>query len=952
MMAMQNVDQRVLGAGTTVRFGLLLALLVAASASAISAFLSTVVDPHNNSSGCALAAGLNPGSGLNSGYLSQLLSIPAAEKPAVTACLERYVPGVPWWGPILGLGLLIGVAGAFFWGIPAWKGRRSQVVEVHEVDVRGDLAPALEALAQEAGLERVTFVLNSGRVSTSAVAFGRPGRYTVCLDGGLVARRRADPSGFRAVVLHELAHIRNGDVTIAYATVALWRAFLTVILVPQAVLRVRQLIMDAHSAEVGAAWELLLAVRSLLLLAFLTVLVYLTRADILRSREIYADLDAVALGADPSHWPDTAATAPHPFRSFLELWRTHPRWDQRKLSLTDPVLLFGLQPLPTFLTGAAAVILGDQVPSLLSTLFPGGGWLNGLAPWLTALPITVIIGVALWRAVAHAVLTGRRPPSGLRTGLWLGAGLVVGEFLLAPTNGSQWIPTRPEVLVLPLVAAVVITWWTGQCAELFVRAWRGGTLRPAMFLGLAVSWLVFTFWFGWWQNEGRWYVTGAAYNYRLALEHIFRAPSTSHAGAIAVVAPVTAVLDALGVDPLTIWATAAMWLVPLLVWTVRPPVETPRWVRRAMPDAADPPLPPEQLPSLRKPLRVALLGGALGAIAVVAVMAYQHTWQPPTDNQRAGLYLLVYVNLLTLAVAVAPLAAAIGAALIIPRYRLLVALAAAGIAALISFTAALVLFTTDGCLGPLNTMMSTCHPRPVSYWGTLASVLAQDVGPAVLGPGMFLAATAVLFIEAIRRLAQRGIPARSTEPIPSRRARWVTKRAGIAVIGVAALGLTAAGTVPSVKAGSVSPVSSASIGVQLEPAHTDTPAPAEVRRAQMHAWFDYGGMDLLNRFLGADMQKLGTALKGKTFDPPTVAAICTDINQAMRSANAYFPVPDPELQAEWSTVINNMTQGSTECENSIQRRDKPLFVRGITTIGNVAGSAEQLFERMVSEAKS
>jgi hypothetical protein len=289
--------------------------------------------------------------------------------------------------------------------------------------------------------------------------------------------------------------------------------------------------------------------------------------------------------------------------------------------------------------------------------------------------------------------------------------------------------------------------------------------------------------------------------------------------------------------------------------------------------------------------------------------------------------------------------------LIIPRYRLQVALAAAGVAALISFTAALVLFTTDGCLGTLNTMMSTCHPRPLSYWGTLASVLAQELGPAVLGPGMFLAATVALLVEAIRRLAQRGRPARSAEPIRSQRAWWVIKRAGIAVIGVAALGLTAAGTVPSIPGASAPTESAATIAAQLEPALTDTPVPAEVRRAQMYAWFDYGGLDLFNRFLGADMRKLSTALKGQTFDPPTVAAICTDINQAMQSANAYFPVPDPALQAQWSTVIDKMSQGSTECQHSIQRRDKPLFIKGITDIGNTAGTALQVEEKMESETK-
>jgi len=35
--------------------------------------------------------------------------------------------------------------------------------------------------------------------------------------------------GFRAVVLHELAHVRNRDIDITYATVAIWRIHLVLV---------------------------------------------------------------------------------------------------------------------------------------------------------------------------------------------------------------------------------------------------------------------------------------------------------------------------------------------------------------------------------------------------------------------------------------------------------------------------------------------------------------------------------------------------------------------------------------------------------------------------------------------------------------------------------------------------------------------------------------------------
>ena len=52
---------------------------------------------------------------------------------------------------------------------------------------------------------------------------------------GVPGCRLADTAGtdrFRAVVLHELAHLRNGGVDVTYATIALWRMFLVLALLP------------------------------------------------------------------------------------------------------------------------------------------------------------------------------------------------------------------------------------------------------------------------------------------------------------------------------------------------------------------------------------------------------------------------------------------------------------------------------------------------------------------------------------------------------------------------------------------------------------------------------------------------------------------------------------------------------------------------------------------------
>ena len=92
-------------------------------------------------------------------------------------------------------------------------------------------------------------------------------------------KQAADPPAFRAIIRHELAHIRNRDVGITYFTLAVWYAFLLVAVLP---LRRRRC-----SARTSLDLERHLATR-----ACSPRLVYLTRNAVLRSREVYADLRA------------------------------------------------------------------------------------------------------------------------------------------------------------------------------------------------------------------------------------------------------------------------------------------------------------------------------------------------------------------------------------------------------------------------------------------------------------------------------------------------------------------------------------------------------------------------------------------------------------------------------------------------------------------------------------
>lgn len=70
--------------------------------------------------------------------------------------------------------------------------------------------------------------------ASNAVVFGHlgqyyVGQYYVGLGSGLVAQFYVDRPAFRAVVLHEFAHLYNADINKSYFTVALWQAFLVLV---------------------------------------------------------------------------------------------------------------------------------------------------------------------------------------------------------------------------------------------------------------------------------------------------------------------------------------------------------------------------------------------------------------------------------------------------------------------------------------------------------------------------------------------------------------------------------------------------------------------------------------------------------------------------------------------------------------------------------------------------
>ncbi|GHG58617.1 hypothetical protein GCM10018779_24350 [Streptomyces griseocarneus] len=928
-----------MGAGTTVRFALLVVLLLVSCGYVMGGITRAFSHPAGfGHLGCLLASGGDP---FHGSALDNLLSA-SSQDAAYRACTARYEPTPPWWVGLAWPVLLVAVACLLFWGLPAWKARRGRVVPLAAIDHDGGIRRLLEEFAAVAGLARVPrVVVDPTAASTGAVVFGSNRRPTVCLHGGLLARRHTDPEGFRAVLLHEMAHIRHGDVTVTYITVAVWHAFVAVVLVPAVVYFVRAAVRISPMLRPA---ELPGLTRGLALMAFMVVLVYLARADVLRHREIYADRAAVRWGADPRGWAVVTPLPPQgamrrALAAFAELWRTHPRWDLRRDSLADSAALFGVRALPLFLTGVAATLINYQAQGVTSRW--AGPWAEQLRVLVSAGLITAVVGIALWRSVAHAVLTARRVPHGVRAGLWLGAGMAVGELVVDDVTLFRWLPARPGVLALVVLAGVVIVWWATQCAHLWVRVWQGRTIRPAMLLGLAAMWLVLSAWFTWWQYSGTFYVMGRP----LDLTSLYESSALAAVPDAYRSTPVSVMVNlrlAAG-EPFALPAVATLWIVPLLAWVIRPAAATPAWVHGALRggDAGTPGRPEDALPSLRGVLLAAVLGGAAGWAALAGVMAFLHTRQPApgrlTQHYAVGYYAWVLV-----ALGVAAATAALVASARARRFRLLAALMAAGAATATAFAGTFVLASSDGCVQPLNTLVRTCGWRPEMSWPVFHYLL----GPALLlgvlvavGAAAAVAAAAAVVRRARGSSVRRAVPAR---PAGSRRPGPAARRLWVGVLCAAALGVTV--TAMTNASGSKEGSQRGTTSLARPPAG---PVSEETRRVQVVIWFAYGGEELVSRFTTASRDFTGLLVKGKgSIEESRVRPYCADFLRIARDAGDYFRVPDPRAQSHWKTFITRLDGVGRTCEQATARSDGDLLVSSVRQLVGAAASGSAATARM------
>lgn len=326
----------------------------------------------------------------------------------------------------------------------------------------GELAADLRDLVAATGLAHrpPVFVLSRSNRISGATFGHHPVRF-IRLDLGTVHARTTEPALFRAVVLHELAHLRNRDVDITGLTIALGWAFPTAVLAPVAMLFLNRMPPAGAAGNAGA-------------LMLLTVLVTVSVLSVLRAREYGAD--ARLIGADAAGMADLLARPPGRrtgLGSRLPRWRLlrlHPLAQARIGRLAEPGALLRARAPEALLAGLTVGVAAPAVMDFCGTAAHGhplgldpitaGAVLTGL---LLGAPAALYLTATVWRSAA-----GGWHPRGWLLGLSLGAGALAGRLMSWPTLYTD-LPAQPvaevTLALLFLLGFSAAGHWTVRAAH-------------------------------------------------------------------------------------------------------------------------------------------------------------------------------------------------------------------------------------------------------------------------------------------------------------------------------------------------------------------------------------------------------------------------------------------------------------------------------------------------------
>ncbi|MET8228290.1 M48 family metalloprotease [Streptomyces sp. NPDC005301] len=388
-----------------------------------------------------------------------------------------------------GLGLVFGAGLLLYLVHPAWHERRRRLSSLSTADA-ADLLEELERLRRLAGVNRLRFRLEPFNAVPCAFVFGLPRRRRLAISTGLVVRYQTDPAAFRAVVLHELAHLRNRDVEPTYLALTLTASFGMV------------LGADSVNRLVNSGPLRLIVLGPVAQALLLGVLTLLLLASLVRSREFQADARVAEWEGKTSALPRVLRDMPAPrHRVGAGLRTLHPTPAERARHFAGTSLPFGLGYWGGVGAGLTATVtlMGLRNLSILSNIV--------FVPlWMSAVPgvlVAAVVVVGRWRyESAHPQAAPRRMwpyGLGLATGTVLGP-LASPDSFIVWTDAHDLLAWIPGWILLVLLASVpaprltaeAVAYWHRMTASRTVP-YSGRHMPGALTCAVALAAVGYTF---------------------------------------------------------------------------------------------------------------------------------------------------------------------------------------------------------------------------------------------------------------------------------------------------------------------------------------------------------------------------------------------------------------------------------------------------------------------------
>ncbi len=402
-----------------------------------------------------------------------------AIQDAAEACYAntRYVQAAYSLGGAL-LVMLAGLAIVFLAPPIIERRRRLRPFGVNLLAADGRIAE----LARQAGLRRPPTVMLGHITQRDAFSYGSPRRYRIALPPA-VAIKLHKRSPFDAVVLHELAHVRNRDIGLSWLTRGVMYAIVPILALP------------IFTAVANTDFSLL--PDYLWRAAILGLTVWMVSIALLRSREHDADLTAATLMRET----DTLSALVGQARPQSETWwrrlrANHPSPATRAAVLARPQVAAAMKFLdglaPAFLA-AFAIPLVERLVTAMATANSLGGYQLLIAAGMGGLLLGGTVGIGLWRAVAVDRAVGAQHSPWIPA-FGVAAGLVLGQVasLANTTSGFRGGLTQPAYLIIPAVVGLATTAVVYSLAEVSTDSVaRLRSPRWAWIPGVAIASLVY-----------------------------------------------------------------------------------------------------------------------------------------------------------------------------------------------------------------------------------------------------------------------------------------------------------------------------------------------------------------------------------------------------------------------------------------------------------------------------